>query len=470
MSCHVIYYENGAKRMRPVLTATEYRNLRNSNRQKALVEAIRKGDTTLKNRLMQMNYSCIPSSDMKLKGCKAPSMTVGMDVDFDPSAPDYDEKMATAPQRVLAKKDELGLLLLERSARKGYHLVFRRHTLEGIAEGKVLENQELNLRWASELLGVKFDNGAKDITRVFFTTTASEEDLLFLDEALFEQNQSQEKNESTENHLESIPSVAQAEKKEQAEPRKEASDAVENSGEEPSYNGIPYSDIIEKYFEMYNGGKHPTVGDRNVKTFELAVTLRSICDYDQAKLEAVIPRYEDFPEAEWRRTIQSALGEPRKGMPYRLCQVLAAIRQDAKMAATGGTADMPPQMPRKLPKLLQLLSSKVPDMYKPAVCEGVFPALGVHLHGVKFRYWDNVEHEPTFMNVLIAPMSVGKGAIKKPIDIILADIKETDKPNRLREAEWKRKNPPNKTKAKDPRPADICIQILIDNLTDAVFN
>ena len=173
MSCHVIYYENGAKRMRPVLTATEYRNLRNSNRQKALVEAIRKGDTTLKNRLMQMNYSCIPSSDMKLKGCKAPSMTVGMDVDFDPSAPDYDEKMATVPQRVLAKKDELGLLLLERSARKGYHLVFRRHTLEGIAEGKVLENQELNLRWASELLGVKFDNGAKDITRVFFTTTAS---------------------------------------------------------------------------------------------------------------------------------------------------------------------------------------------------------------------------------------------------------------------------------------------------------
>lgn len=470
MSCHVIYYENGAKRMRPVLTATEYRNLRNSNRQKALVEAIRKGDTTLKNRLMQMNYSCIPSGDMKLKGCKAPSMTVGMDVDFDPSAPDYDEKMATAPQRVLAKKDELGLLLLERSARKGYHLVFRRHTLEGIAEGKVLENQELNLRWASELLGVKFYNGAKDITRVFFTTTASEEDLLFLDEALFEQNQSQEKNESTENHLESIPSVAQAEKKEQAEPRKEASDAVENSGEEPSYNGIPYSDIIEKYFEMYNGGKHPTVGDRNVKTFELAVTLRSICDYDQAKLEAVIPRYEDFPEAEWRRTIQSALGEPRKEMPYRLCQVLAAIRQDAKMAATGGTADMPPQMPRKLPKLLQLLSSKVPDMYKPAVCEGVFPALGVHLHGVKFRYWDNVEHEPTFMNVLIAPMSVGKGAIKKPIDIILADIKETDKPNRLREAEWKRKNPPNKTKAKDPRPADICIQILIDNLTDAVFN
>lgn len=448
MSCHVIYYENGAKRMRPVLTATEYRNLRNSSRQKAIVEAVRKGDTTLKNRLMQMNYSCLPSQEMMLKGCKTPSMTVGMDVDFDPSAPDYEEKMATAPQRVLAKKDELGLLLLERSARKGYHLVFRRHTLEGIAEGKVLENQELNLRWASDLLGVKFDKGAKDITRVFFTTTASEEDLLFLDEALFEQGAAS----SVQTTIITTPTKNHQEKTTVA------------------YNGIPYSDIIDKYFEMYNDGKLPTVGDRNVKTFELAITLRSICDYSQAKLEAVIPRYEDFPEAEWRRTIQSALGEPRKGMPYRLCQVLAAIRQDAKMAAIGGTADTPPQMPRNLPKLLQLLCSKVPDMYKPAVCEGVFPALGVHLHGVKFRYWDNVEHEPTFMNVLIAPMSVGKGAIKKPIDFILADIKEADKPNRLREAEWKRKNPPNKTKAKDPRPADICIQILIDNLTDAVFN
>ena len=137
---------------------------------------------------------------------------------------------------------------------------------------------------------------------------------------------------------------------------------------------------------------------------------------------------------------------------------------------TGGTHDVPPQMPKRLPKLLQLLTSKVPEMYRPAVCEGVFPALGVHLHGVKFRYWDNVEHEPTFMNVLIAPMSIGKGAIKKPIDFILSDIKEADKPNRLREAEWKRKNPSGKTKAKDPRPTDICIQILIDNLTDAVFN
>ena len=467
MSCHVIFYENGAKRMRPVLTAAEYRNLRNSKRQQNLVEAVRKGDNSMKHRLLQMNYSCIPSADMLLKGCKTPSTTVGMDVDFDTTAPDYEQKMAAAPQMVLAKKDELGLLMLERSARKGYHIVFRRHFLDGIAEGKILENQEMNLRWASDLLGVKFDEGAKDITRVFFSTTADEESLLFLDESLFEQKAAQESEGKQAADGDNGKQAADGDNGKQAV--KDSPDTA-SSKETLSYNGIPFDKIVMKYLELFNDGKLPAEGDRNVKTFELAITLRSICDYSQAKLEKVIPRFDNFPETEWQHTIESALKEPRKGMPYRLRQVLSALQKEGKIAVTGGTHDTPPAMPKRLPKLLSLLTSKVPQIYKPAVCEGVFPALGVHMHGVKFRYWDNVEHEPTFMNVLIAPMSIGKGAIKKPIDFILADIKEADKPNRLREAEWKRKNPSSKTKAKDPRPTDICIQILIDNLTDAVFN
>ena len=515
--------------MRPVLTAAEYRNLRNSNYQKRLVAGIRKGDAKQKMRLLQMNYSCMPGNaaagnaaagkapsgnattpslqKAPLKGCKSPSMSVGMDVDFDPSAPDYEEMMEKAPEMVLSKKDELGLLMLERSARKGYHLVFRRHFMDGLAEGKILENQEINLKWASELLGVKFDEAAKDITRVFFSTTASEEDLLFLDDALFEQtapnienlagsgsstNGSAANGSSTsrstagkENPSNSAEASQKSADAQQASNAQNPADAQQTSNTQqasnaqnpanasnisPLYNGIPYSEIISKYWELYNFGKLPTMGDRNVKTFELAVTLRAICNYSLPQLEAVIPRYDNFPEQEWRTTLESALKEPRKGMPYRLRQVLLAIQSDSKIAATGGSRDVPPAMPQKLPKLLKLLSSKVPQMYKPAVCEAIFPALAIHLHGVKFRYWDNVDHEPTFMNVLIAPMSVGKGAIKKPIDFILADIKEADKPNRLREAEWKRKNPSGKTKAKDPRPNDICIQILIDNLTDAVFN
>ena len=156
-------------------------------------------------------------------------------------------------------------------------------------------------------------------------------------------------------------------------------------------------------------------------------------------------------------------------MSYRLKQVLAALKSTTVVQACGGTMTLPPPLPKKLPPLIRLLTSNVPPLYKPAVASAVFPALAAHLHGVKFRYWDNVDHEATFMNVLIGGQSIGKGSIGKPIEYIMEDIRLRDIPNRQREAEWKQKNPGAKQK-KDPRPTDICIQMLIDNLTDAVFN
>ena len=130
---------------------------------------------------------------------------------------------------------------------------------------------------------------------------------------------------------------------------------------------------------------------------------------------------------------------------------------------------MPPQMPKELPTLIGLLTKNVPSYYKPAVAAAVFPALAAHLHGVKFRYWDNVEHEATFMNVLIGRQSIGKGSIKKPIELIMEDICQRDLPNRQREAEWKQRNNGPRSE-RVPRPTDICIQMLVDNLTDAAFN
>ena len=172
MSVHIIYYKDGAKMMRPVLSRPEYLALRNSGDQIANVGRIREGDERQKHKLVQMNYSCLPNEDGTLKGSKTMSSTVGMDIDH--IAP---EEMLPLRERILAKKDELGLLMLEMSARgKGYHLVFRR---------RPEMSQEENLRWASELLGVEFDKGAKDITRVFFTTTASEEDLIYLSDEIF---------------------------------------------------------------------------------------------------------------------------------------------------------------------------------------------------------------------------------------------------------------------------------------------
>ena len=434
MSTHYIYTKDGVKMMRPVHTREEYLALRDSEEQKQTVAAIRGGNEGLKHRLVQMNYSCLPNEDGTLKGSTRMSTTVGMDIDHLTA-----EEMPAVRDRILAKKDELGLNMLEESARgKGYHLVFaRRPEL----------SQEENLKWASDLLGVAFDKQAKDITRVFFTTTEAE--LIYLDDAIFEIG-------------EAADTVIQCDSSNSAVSAAYDADA--------KYNGTLFTEIIAKYWELFNGGKEPVVGDRNALTFELAVTLRSICGYDLSQMMAVIPNYwGDEGAEEYRKTLENALKEPRKGMPFRLKQVLQALKSQAGIKACGGTMTTPPPMPKKLPPLIKLLTKNVPWYYKPAVASAVFPALGAHLHGVKFRYWDNVEHEATFMNLLVGRQSIGKGSIKKPIDYIMEDIRQRDLPNREREAEWKRKNPAGKQK-KDPRPVDICIQMLIDNLTDAVFN
>ena len=456
------YNEDGAKVMRPVLNREDYLALRGSSKQTSILSKVRAGRKNLKSSLVQMNYSCIPGDDGLLKGCKTPSRSVGMDIDFvapaELSAEEQQtwlaEKMAGVPELVLKKREELGLLMFEHSATKGYHLVFRRH--EGLS-------QEDNLLWASQLLGIKFDDAAKDITRVFYTTTADENELLFLDDELFDVSVSQclSSNSSHSSHLE-----------------RSRDDKVVDYDPQAEYQGILISDIIAKYWELFNGGKIPNDGDRNMRTFDLALTLRCICGYKLERMMQVIPNYwgndpdevqrkKDF--AEYKQTLENTLKEPKKGMPLRLKQVLQALKSDNGIKACGGTMTTPPPLPKRLPPLIRLLTRNVPALYKPAVASTVFPSLGAHLHGVKFRYWDNVEHEATFMNVLIGRQSIGKGSIKKPIEYIVADIKQRDIPNRQREDAWKQKNPLGKTN-KDPRPTDICIQMLIDDLTDAVFN
>jgi len=447
MSVHVVNTD-GVKYMRPIHNRAEYLELRNGGFQKENVARIRQGDEALKASLVQMNYSCLPNDDGTLKGSKRMSTTVGMDIDHLTA-----EEMQAVRERILDKKDELGLLMMEESARgAGYHLVFkRRPDLDQVG----------NLKWASGLLEVGYDAQAKDITRVFFTTT--ERELVYLDDDIFE--------------IKEAVAALQCCSSQEASPQTSDFKHQPSFDPEARYNGVLMKDIIAKYWELFNGGKEPVEGDRNALTFELAATIRSICGYSMERLMQVIPNYWAKPDgtctaeelAEWRKTIENALKEPRKGMPYRLKQVLQALKSQQAVKACGGTLTTPPPMPKKLPPLIKLLTKNVPWFYKPAVANAVFPGLGAHLHGVKFRYWDNVEHEATFMNVLIGRQSIGKGTIKKPIEYIMEDIKQRDIPNRQREAEWKQKNPGAKQK-KDPRPTDICIQMLIDNLTDAVFN
>jgi len=275
-------------------------------------------------------------------------------------------------------------------------------------------------------------------------------------------------NTNLTNDTNSLPSAEEGSLREKSEENLKENPAKSSSFSN-DYHGIPFTEIIAKYWELFNDGKEPQEGDRDTLTYQLACDLRHICGRNAQWLDQVIPCYDGFPLEEKRRKIESALTAKSEGMPYRLKQVLQALKSQSAIKACGGTTTTPPPMPKKLPPLVKLLTSNVPDFYKPAVAAAVFPALGAHLHGVMFRYWDNVDHEATFMNILIGRQSIGKGTIKKPIEFIMEDIRQRDIPNRQREAEWKQKNPGAKQK-KDPRPTDICIQMLIDNLTDAVFN
>ena len=474
MSCFYIQYVQGQKILRPVRSKEEYLKLRDSDRQKWLVSEIRRGlkdgsmskeeIAKLKRQLLQFNYSCIPGEDGHLKGVKTPSMTFGMDIDFDPEDPDYEKKMAEVPQRVMEKKDEIKPKMLERSPGKGYHLVCMRTILDGIAEGRILENQEMNLKRVSEILQIPFDQNARDCTRIFYATTASEEDLIFLDEGLFEAEKAE------------CISVAK-------HPETGITNKPEPAASDLSYQGIPYSAIIKKYWDMFYDGKEPCMGDRNVRTFEICMLLRSICDYSQEILEAVIPRYDGFPVDEWRRTIDSALKEPRKGMPYKLKQVLDALRQEKKLQlmangkTTSGTVtningqlSVMPERPKRMPKFLNLVSSKVDPYYKAMVEESIWPGVCAHLHGVKFWYIDGVDCEANISSPLIGKQSSGKGLVNKPIEYVLADITERDKENVQREEQWRERNKgKGASKDRQNRPKDIVIQRLDQDLTPAAL-
>ena len=483
MIYRITYTGPGDKRKsaHPVKNREELLALRNSQENLERLAKARQGDETAKADLLQLAYN-IGHVEGLLAGCKSQGSFFFHDVDCYGS--EYKDL-------ILSKKEEIGLMMLEKSAKGGWHLVCRR-----VPGTTILENQ---VRVAT-ILHVEMDTNTKDLQRVSFSTSGSEDDLPYLDDAIFEEPMSaaeceqeyQRLKEREAQGLEEVPPGAKKANK-HYRPWEEESVAVlqccssnaqtshKDYDPEAMYKDLLFKDIVQKYWDMYNDGKKPIDGDRNVLTFELAVTLRSICGYSMEKLVTVIPNYwakkDDRGEwrcsqedlAEYRRTLESALKEPRKSMPYRLKQVLQALKTTAGVKASGGTMTAPPPMPKKLPPLIRLLTKNVPWFYKPAVANAVFPALGAHLHGVKFRYWDNVDHEATFMNVLIGRQSIGKGTIKKPIEYIMEDIRQRDIPNRQREADWKQKNPAAKQK-KEPRPTDICIQMLIDNLTDAVFN
>ena len=468
---------SGHKMARPVTDREDYLALRNAPENAKNFYDARGGNEQAKALQVQFCYNDL-LPDGVLRGCCHPSSTFAHDIDCNDQA-----EQERIKQVLLDKKDEIGLLELSGSARYGLHAVCRRES------GKTIRECQYALSMATK---TEYDTNARGLARVMFTGPATPDNLFYLDDALFEEPLTVEESaqeferlkERETKNLEEVPAAAKKANKhyrpwedDGGKRKVDGGKRIDSSAPDcppvtkfpTDYHGFAFEEILRKYWELNNDGKEPTEGDRDTLTYQLACDLRHICGRNAEWLDQVIPCYDGFPLEEKRKKIESALSAKMEAMPYRLKQVLQALKAQSRVKACGGTLTSPPPMPKKLPPLVKLLTKNVPWFYKPAVASAVFPALGVHMHGVKFRYWDNVEHEPTFMNVLIGRQSIGKGTIKKPIEYIMEDIRQRDIPNRQREAEWKQKNPGARQK-KDPRPTDICIQMLIDNLTDAVFN
>ena len=495
MSVHVIYYKDGAKMMRPVLTREEYLTLRGTEKQKAILRTVRDGDEKQKHRLVQMNYSCLPGEDGKLKGSARTSMSVGMDIDF--KAPEglsaeaqkawregltdeqyaawLKERMAQVPELVMKRKDELGLLMLERSATKGYHLVFRR---------RPELSQEENLRWASELLGVEYDDKAKDITRVFFTTTAEPEELLFLDDGIFEADECvsgghTDSTDSTENALAGSATGA-------CEGHTEITETTENASAKAfptTYHGIPFTDILRRYWEVNNRGFEPTEGDRDTLTFQLASDLRHICGKSFEWLDQVIPCYDGFPLEEKRQKIRNALGSKYEGFPMRLKAVLdsfATASAASTNSATGEPTDAADDdvaeansslftLNSSLKKLPQGIRESIeavgPQLAMPVVV-AVCPAIGMLATGVVL----DVHGQKKGLNLIAyiaGDFASGKGSIDPVVDAWMSEVAALDKMYQTQEDEWRAKKRAAKNKKEQPEEPRLPVRCLTLNNTVA---
>ena len=528
MSCYLIKVENGHKVARSITSEEEYKQLRGSNEQKANLRLARAGNDAAKRRLVQFNYSGHYPQGV-VKGMKLPSGAFGFDMD-------EPEAFAKAAKLLLKEPEKFGLLMLERSARQGGHAVFERE------KGKtVLENQ---VRIAT-MLKCEMDTSAHDINRVYFTTTSDGEDLLFLSPRLFkdeydeaavaaegkvleerekygqeelppeahkankhykpwleeveEKTQNSLMNQANQNSLNAQANQnslkvqgSQNPPKNQAQPASASSSPSSSPSPSPSsssgndYLGIPYSEIIQKWWQMYNDGQEPMRSNRNTLTFELAVNLRHICGFDRNLLAQVIPCYDGFPEQEKMACINSALNEKITQMPKRLKDVLSAIRQEKLKlgAAKGGSSEGSDALVNALdeanaqdeqfyfnalPKLPQGVRDSVnavgPALALPVIT-AICPAIGMLATGVKVAVHGKM-NSLNLISYIAGDFASGKGSIDPVIDAWTSEVKEMDKMYQQKEDEWRAKKRAAKNKKEQPEEPKLPVRCLTLNNTVA---
>ena len=450
--------KNEHKYARLVKNREDFLALRNSHENLENLAKARAGDEKAKAKLVQFAYNLGVLSGSALAGCKSIGSYFFHDVDCYGAT-----ESAALAQQILAKKDEIGLMMLEQSASGGWHLVCKR-----IPGTTILENQ---VRIAS-ILQIEMDTNAHDLQRVVYSTSGSSDDLLYLDDTLFDEPMTEQECEAEyvrlkdreRNGEEQVPPSAKKSRK-HYKPWLDCDrnpSPVTSSPLQREFRGIAYSDIIAEWWRQNDG--LPQEGERNVKLYQLAVNLRAICDNNRDLLLQIMPRL-GLGDDEVRSIVDSACKESPKGISKAMNNVLDSLQQEVKPNSDSDDST-PPVMPVRLPKLINLLTKNTPNQYKAAVAHAVFPPLGTHLKEVEFEYTDYVLHEATLMNCLMAHTGAGKGCIDEPIRHIMADIKARDAENTRREAEWKKdcqKKGANKDKLM--RPAGLVIQEIDPDMT-----
>ena len=521
MSCYLIKVENGHKVARSITSEEEYKQLRGSNEQKANLRLARAGNDAAKRRLVQFNYSGHYPQGV-VKGMKLPSTAFGFDMD-------EPEAFAKAAKALLKEPEKFGLLMLERSARQGGHAVFKREM------GKtILENQ---VRIAT-MLECEMDTSAHDINRVYFTTSSDGEDLLFLSPRLFQdaydeasvaaeakvleererfgreelpegahkankhykpwlenvEEKALESQKNLENQMN--PQKVQSSQnpqnpsKNQAQPASaspsSASTPTSSSQSSNDYLGIPYSEIISKWWQMYNDGHEPVRSNRNTLTFELAVNLRHICGFDRSLMAQIIPCYDGFPEQEKMACINSALNEKITQMPKRLKDVLSAIRQERMKMGAGKGGNLEgndalinaldeanaqddlfyynalPRMPLGVRDSLDAVGPALAMPVITAIC----PAIGMLATGVKVSVHGKM-NSLNLISYIAGDFASGKGSIDPVIDAWTSEIKDMDKMYQQKEDEWRAKKRAAKNKKEQPEEPKLPVRCLTLNNTVA---
>ena len=521
MSCYLIRVENGHKVARSITSEEEYRNIRGSYEQKANLRLAREGNDGAKRRLVQFNYSGHYPQGV-VKGMKLPSRAFGFDLD---DKQDFEK----AAKLMLQEPEKYGLLMLERSARQGGHAVCKREM------GKtILENQVR----VAKMLECEMDTSAHDINRVYFTTSADAEDLLFLSPDLFKDDYEEaavaaegkvleerekygqeelppgahkankhykpwleneeektldsqknlgnqnDKNQKTQGNLKNSQMV-QSSQNPQNSSKNQAQPASASSSSN-DYLGIPYSEIIQKWWQMYNDGHEPVRSNRNTLTFELAVNLRHICGFDRNLMAQVIPCYDGFPEQEKMACINSALNEKITQMPKRLKDVLAAIRQEKlkQGAVKGGNQEdnealinaldeanaqddlfyynALPRMPLGVRDSLDAVGPSLAMPVITAIC----PAIGMLATGVKVSVHGKM-NSLNLISYIAGDFASGKGSIDPVIDAWTSEIKDMDKMYQQKEDEWRAKKRAAKNKKEQPEEPKLPVRCLTLNNTVA---